>query len=71
MPRFRCGRLILKRNGELKKIRLDSDGGVRYCVCDYRNMNFYQIHNRLIKHFELSKIRKCSSNSLIFHFSLL
>jgi hypothetical protein len=69
--KFRCGRLILTRNGAIKKVDLEDGGGSRYCHWDYINMNFHTVHYRLLNIFNLSKIIKINENSLISHFRFL
>ncbi len=55
--RFRCGRLILSRDGTINKVVLKYGGGTRFCDCDWHNdnMTFEDVHYRLLDIFNLSK----------------
>jgi hypothetical protein len=66
--RFRCGRLMITKNGKLKKLTLLNGGGSRYCDWDSDNMTFNDVHYRLLNIFDLRKIIKVNLNSSISHF---
>ena len=51
--RFRCGRLILTKDGTTKKLELEEGGGIRYCDWDPIDMNFDGIYHRLLDIFKL------------------
>lgn len=54
--KFRCGRLILTKDGIVKKLDLDRGGGTRCCTWDYTSMNFDDVHERLVTLFNIGKI---------------
>ncbi|CAF1530528.1 unnamed protein product [Rotaria magnacalcarata] len=45
--RFRCGRLVLTRDGTIKKLDLEDGGGTRVCNWDFIDMNFDHVLHRL------------------------
>ncbi|CAF1397438.1 unnamed protein product [Rotaria sordida] len=53
--RFRCGRLISTGNGVIKKVELEDGGGTRFCNWDPINMDFEDIHHRLLDIFRLDE----------------
>jgi hypothetical protein len=56
--RFRSGRLMLTRDGIIKKLYLEGGGGTRVCNRDNNNMTFDDVHYRLRNLFNLSKSLK-------------
>ena len=57
MPRkFRCGRLILTKDGKIEIIDLKSGGGTRLCDWNNKDMRFNEAHDQLLIKFRLSKI---------------
>jgi len=54
--RFRCGRLILTKDGTIKKLELEDGGGSRFCDWDPIDIGFDDIHCRLIDIFNLGKM---------------
>jgi len=56
--RIRCGRVILTKDGEIKKLSLKKGGGSRFCEWPYKYMNFDYVRERLIKIFNLSNLIK-------------
>jgi hypothetical protein len=62
--RFRCGRLTLTKNGEVKKVDLGNGGGSRFCEWSDNDMTFNDIHNRLINIFNLGNL----INTYLSHF---
>lgn len=67
---FRCGRLMLTKDGEIKKIDLKHGGGTRSCDFFY-NITFNDIHQRLINIYNLSNLIKNILIILHIFFSLL
>ena len=53
--RFRCGRLILTRDGTIKKLDLRAGGGTRFCDWHNIDMTFENVHYQLLKIYNLSK----------------
>ena len=51
--KFHCGRLLLNKNGSIKKLDLANDGGTRVCILDHIDMNFNEIHDLLRKLYSL------------------
>ncbi|CAF1495282.1 unnamed protein product [Rotaria sordida] len=51
--RFRCGHLVLTRDGTIKKLELEDGGGSRFCNWDPIDMDFNSIHRNLIDIFKL------------------
>ena len=49
--KFHCGRLLLNKNGSVKKLDLANDGGTRVCILDHIDMNFNEIHHLIRKLF--------------------
>ncbi|CAF4658675.1 unnamed protein product [Rotaria sp. Silwood1] len=45
--KFRCGRLVLNRNGLVKKINLSHGGGIRDCKFSHIDIGFDEIHDKL------------------------
>jgi hypothetical protein len=56
--RFRCGRLILTKDGTIKKLGLEEGGGTRWCAWDNNDMDFNNVHYRLRDIFHLRKWKK-------------
>jgi hypothetical protein len=56
--RFRCGRLILTKDGTIKKLGLEEGGGTRWCTWDNNDMDFNNVHYRLRDIFHLRKWKK-------------
>jgi hypothetical protein len=57
MKRFRCGRLIKRKDGTIKKLDLSDGGGARFCNFDDQDMDFHEIHRRLLEIFRLGKMK--------------
>lgn len=55
--RFRCGRVMINKNGEVKKLGLGKGGGSRYCKWYYKWMNFDDVRRQLVQVFNLSKLK--------------
>ena len=53
--KFRCGRLLLMRDGHLKKLDLGSGGGTRTCEWPNDLMTFDDVHQQLLNVFSFSK----------------
>jgi hypothetical protein len=45
--KFHCGRLVIKKNGDVKKLTAQRGGGIRYCEISHIDMGFEEIHDRL------------------------
>jgi len=56
--KFRCGRLMLTKDGSIKKIDLQGGGGIRSCPWRYSKMTFKDVHNQLLKIYKLGKMIK-------------
>jgi hypothetical protein len=54
--RFRCGRLIVTRDGIPNKIDLKYGGGTRFCNLDHVHMSFKDVHYRLREIYRSSKM---------------
>jgi hypothetical protein len=59
---FRCGRVILTKDGTIKKLDFADGGGSRRCDWNQTNMTFHDAHNRALNKFQLSKIIKRNLN---------
>lgn len=53
--KFRCGRLLLTRDGRVKKVELGGGGGTRTCDCSDEQMTFDDVHNLLLTIYSLRK----------------
>ncbi|CAM4979910.1 unnamed protein product [Rotaria socialis] len=51
---FRCGRLMLTKDGILKKLELENGGGSRRCNWDHNDMDFNTVQQRLMDVFHLN-----------------
>ncbi|CAF0982176.1 unnamed protein product [Adineta ricciae] len=51
--KFRCGRLLLTRDGRVKKVELGGGGGTRTCDCSDEQMTFDDVHNLLLTIYSL------------------
>ncbi|CAF4369786.1 unnamed protein product [Rotaria sp. Silwood2] len=61
MPqKFRCGRLVLARNGVAKKLHLSRGGGTRDCKLSHIDMGFEEIHDKLRDIFALNGTNRVS-----------
>ena len=67
--KFRCGRLMLTKDGKLIKLDLGNGGGSRHCDWHHKDMDFDDVHSRLINIFNLSKITNINFYRLISKFS--
>ncbi|CAF3412465.1 unnamed protein product [Rotaria sp. Silwood1] len=63
--RFRCGRLVLTKNGLIKKVELEDGGGTRFCNWEPINMDFEDVHHRLLNIFSLGESK---SKTLLYDF---
>ncbi len=45
--KFSCGRLVLQKDGTVKKVVLVGGGGARDCCISHIDMGFDEIHDRL------------------------
>ena len=54
--RFRCGRVVLNMDGKVTKLGLLQGGGVRSCEWNDNDMNFKDVHQRLLNIFNISKL---------------
>ncbi|CAF1165885.1 unnamed protein product [Rotaria sordida] len=62
MPqKFRCGRLILHKNGGVRKLHLSHGGGTRDCKLSHIDMGFDQIHDQLRDIFSLNETNRVST----------
>ena len=52
--KFRCGRLIITKDGKKKVIKQCDGGGSRFCNWDNLNMDLNEAHHRILKLFGLS-----------------
>ncbi|CAF3862439.1 unnamed protein product [Rotaria sp. Silwood1] len=52
--RFRCGRLMLTKDGKLKKLDLENGGGSRLCDWHNKDMNFDEVHQLVLNIFKLT-----------------
>ncbi|CAF4872501.1 unnamed protein product, partial [Rotaria magnacalcarata] len=57
---FHCGRLMLTKDGILKKIELENGGGSRRCNWDHNDMDFNTVQQRLMDVFHLNN-GKCKT----------
>ncbi|CAF1101864.1 unnamed protein product [Adineta ricciae] len=51
--KFRCGRLVLNSNGTIKTVDLKCGGGTRLCQWRHGQMNFHDVHQELLKVYNL------------------
>ena len=56
--KFLCGRLLMQKDGSIKKLGLAEGGGARDCVINHIDMGFDEIHDRLKELFGLSEYNK-------------
>ena len=63
--RFRCGRLILCKDGVIKKLDLEDGGGTRSCSWDHKDLDLNDVYNRVLSIFSLSKMK---NKSHVFYF---
>jgi len=45
--KFHCGRLVINKDGSVKKLALADGGGTRDCTISHIDMGFKEIHDRL------------------------
>lgn len=50
-----CGRLVVNKDGQVKKLYLANGGGTRQCNWEHIDMDFDEIHEALRKLFGLGK----------------
>ena len=50
-----CGRLVVNKDGQVKKLHLANGGGTRQCNWEHIDMDFDEIHEALRKLFGLGK----------------
>ncbi|CAF3302861.1 unnamed protein product [Rotaria sp. Silwood2] len=67
--RFRCGRLLLTKDGTVKKLDLENGGGCRSCEWQNKDMTFDNVHHLLLNIFKLSNLTEKKIDNLIFRFS--
>lgn len=60
--KFRCGRLIITKDGTFKKPVLKEDGGTRWCRWDNDYMDFRNVHFQLRRIFRIRKWNRILSN---------
>jgi hypothetical protein len=58
IKKIRCGRIILTKDGEIKKIGLGKGGGPRVYEWRYYNISFDCVRGELIKIFNLRNLIK-------------
>ena len=46
-----CGRLMINRDGTVKKVQLSDGGGTRHCSWDHIDMNFVELQESLCQVF--------------------
>ena len=63
--KFRCGRLLLTRDGQLKKLDLGKGGGTRTCEWKNDRMTFDEVHKQLRSVFSFSKRVSIVTSSLL------
>ncbi len=51
--KFVCGRLLIYKDGGVKKLLLADGGGTRDCTISHIDMGFEEIHDRLREIFSL------------------
>ena len=56
--RLRCGRVILTKDGKVKKLALNKGGGSRFCDWCPDDLTFNKVRRRLIQFFNLGNIKK-------------
>jgi hypothetical protein len=61
--KFRCGRLLLTRDGRIKKLDLGNGGGTRTCDWPSDTMTLDDVHNELLTIFSYSKTKILKSFS--------
>lgn len=54
--KFLCGRLLMQKDGSVKKLGLADGGGARDCFISHIDMGFDEIHDRLREIFGFSKL---------------
>lgn len=59
--KFLCGRLIINRDGLVKKLHLADGGGTRDCTISHIDVGFDEIHDRFREIFSLSNSNFISS----------
>jgi hypothetical protein len=55
--KFRCGRLVINKDGVVKRLDLAYGGGTRDCTLSHIDMGFDEIHDRLRELFSLGNIK--------------
>lgn len=51
--RFRCGRLILSRDGQLQSVGLREGGGTRVCPLRHPRMSLMEIYHQLLRLYKI------------------
>jgi hypothetical protein len=55
--KFHCGRLVINKDGVVKRLDLAYGGGTRDCTLSHIDMGFDEIHDRLRELFSLGNIK--------------
>lgn len=63
--KFLCGRVLMQKDGTVKKLSLAEGGGARDCFISHIDMGFDEIHDRLREIFGFSKINHKRRTSLL------
>ena len=50
-----CGRLMVKKDGKVKKLDLCDGGGIRTTTWDHIDLDFDELHERLRKTYNIGK----------------
>ena len=66
--KFRCGRLVLNSNGTIKTVDLKCGGGTRLCQWRHGQMNFHDVHQELLKVYNLRKMITLNETILVFSY---
>ena len=67
--KFLCGRLVVNKDGVVKRLNLAYGGGTRDCTISHIDMGFDEIHDRLREVFSLGKIKTIQIDSYTFSFT--
>jgi hypothetical protein len=65
--RYRCGRLMLTKDGTMETIDLRHGGGIRSCTWRHDKITFKDVHDQLLHIYKLGQEIK-SNRTIFFYF---